>query len=208
MLFPFRCLRLEKFKVQKCLSRRIRAILRPRTWQKLRQERGVLEVEIPVSAAEMVLTLELNLERSPHVTESRTVLDSGFHAVDSGFRVLDSGFQHSGFRIPKRSIPFFFRFNAFLRTLFRVRILLYWKTLLEGITSLFSLSIYKITERNVLQFRKGLWYNNEGDIGRLSTPQHRRKKITSTASPQKNVGKHRHRNLKFCPTINLIQISM
>ena len=63
MLFPFRCLRLETFKVQKCLSRRIRAILRPRTWQKLRQERGVPAMEIPVSAAEMVLTLELNLER-------------------------------------------------------------------------------------------------------------------------------------------------
>ena len=63
MLFLFRCLRLEKFKVQKCLSRRIRTILRPRTWQKLRQERGVLVVEIPVSAAEMVSILELNLER-------------------------------------------------------------------------------------------------------------------------------------------------
>ena len=63
MLFPFRCLRFEKFKVQKCLSRRTRAILRPRTWQKLRQERGVLAVEISVSAAEMVLTLELNLDR-------------------------------------------------------------------------------------------------------------------------------------------------
>ena len=47
----------------------------------------------------------------PHVRESRTVLDSGFHAVDSGFRVpdsclflwnLDSGFQSFvvGFRIP------------------------------------------------------------------------------------------------------------
>ena len=55
MLFPFCFLRLEKFKVQKCLSRRIRAILR--------QERAVLAVEISVSAAEMVLTLELNLER-------------------------------------------------------------------------------------------------------------------------------------------------
>ena len=63
MLFPFRCLRLEKFKVKKCLSRRIRAIFRPRSWQKLRQEWGVLAVEIPVSAAEMVLTLELHLER-------------------------------------------------------------------------------------------------------------------------------------------------
>ena len=29
---------------------------------------------------------------SPHVRESRRVLDSGFHTVDSGFRVLDSGF--------------------------------------------------------------------------------------------------------------------
>ena len=55
MLFPFRFLRLEKFKVQKCLSRRIRAILR--------QERAVLAVEISVSTAEMVLTLKLNLER-------------------------------------------------------------------------------------------------------------------------------------------------
>ena len=114
---------------------------------------------------------------SPHVRESRTFLDSGFHAVDSGFRVLDSGFQHSGFWIPKRAgFHFFSGFNAFLRTSFRVRILLYWKTLLEGITSLFSFSIYKITGRNALQFRKGLWYNNEGDIGGLSTPQHRRKK--------------------------------
>ena len=49
--------------------------------------------------------------QSPHVRESRTVLDSGFHAVDSGFRVLDSGFQHSGFRIPKRAgFHFFYRF--------------------------------------------------------------------------------------------------
>ena len=29
---------------------------------------------------------------SPHVRESRSVIDSGFHAVDSGFQVLDSGF--------------------------------------------------------------------------------------------------------------------
>ena len=27
---------------------------------------------------------------SPHVRESKTVLDSGFHAKDSGFRALDS----------------------------------------------------------------------------------------------------------------------
>ena len=27
---------------------------------------------------------------SPHVRETKTVMDSGFHAVDSGFRLLDS----------------------------------------------------------------------------------------------------------------------
>ena len=29
---------------------------------------------------------------SPHIRESKTVIDSGFHAVDSGFQVLDSSF--------------------------------------------------------------------------------------------------------------------
>ena len=50
---------------------------------------------------------------SPHVRESKTVLESGFRTVDSGFQVLDSsicqenldsGFQSLvGFRIPKPS---------------------------------------------------------------------------------------------------------
>ena len=62
---------------------------------------------------------KLRNRASPHARESRTVLDSGFHAVDSGFRVPDSGFQHSGFRIPKRAgFHFFTGFNAFLRTSF------------------------------------------------------------------------------------------
>ena len=39
MLFPFRCLRLEKFEVQKCLSRRIRAILRKKLRQYVRENR-------------------------------------------------------------------------------------------------------------------------------------------------------------------------
>ena len=48
-------------------------------------------------------------EVSPHLRESKTVFDAGFHAVDSGFRVpdsslypwnLDSGSQSQGFRIP------------------------------------------------------------------------------------------------------------
>ena len=37
---------------------------------------------------------------SPHVRESLTVLDSGFHAVDSGLQVLDSEFLFSGTGIP------------------------------------------------------------------------------------------------------------
>ena len=59
---------------------------------------------------------------SPHVRESKTSWDAGFHAVDSGFQVLDSslcqwnldsGFQSlvgfripwAGFRIPKPRNP-------------------------------------------------------------------------------------------------------
>ena len=50
-----------------------------------------------------------------HERESKTVRDSGFHAMDSGFQVLDSGFLVSGtwipdslrciFRVPKPRIP-------------------------------------------------------------------------------------------------------
>ena len=68
--------------------------------------------------------------RSPHVRESMTVLDSGLHPLDSGFRVLDSGFQLSRFRIPKRAgFQFFSALMLFFAFRFRVRILLYWKTL-------------------------------------------------------------------------------
>ena len=55
------------------------------------------------------------ISESPHVRESKTVLDSGFHTVDSGFQVLDSsicqwnldsGFQSLlVFRIPWAVIP-------------------------------------------------------------------------------------------------------
>ena len=55
------------------------------------------------------ITRPTNGHISPHVRESRRVLDSGFHTVDSGFGALDSGFQLSGFRIPKRA-----RFQIFL----------------------------------------------------------------------------------------------
>ena len=37
---------------------------------------------------------------SPRVRESKTVLDSGFHAVDSGFQILNSLSLELGFRIP------------------------------------------------------------------------------------------------------------
>ena len=59
---------------------------------------------------------EEHLERGkklPHVRESKTVLDSGFHAVDSGFKVLDSRsfsvefrfrIPYAVFRIPKSRI--------------------------------------------------------------------------------------------------------
>ena len=80
-----------------------------------------------------------------------TVLDSGFHAVDSGFQLLDSNF----FSV----LMLFFAFR------FRVRILLYWKTLLECTTSLFSFS-----GRMYYSSVGGFWYDNEGDIGELSTP--------------------------------------
>ena len=45
---------------------------------------------------------------SPHVRESKTLLDSGFHAVDSGFQLLDSRYfsVELGFRIRiVRGIP-------------------------------------------------------------------------------------------------------
>ena len=60
---------------------------------------------------------------------------------------------------------------------------------------------------NVLQFRKGLWYNKEADIGcphRNTAEKNNKHRITA----KKNEAKHRHLNFKFCPSINLIQISI
>ena len=68
---------------------------------------------------------------SPHVRESRTFLDSGFHAVDSGFRIPGTGFRipdsstvDSGFQ---KGLDFSF-FTVLMLSFafrFRVRILLY-----------------------------------------------------------------------------------
>ena len=42
----------------------------------------------------------LSANISPHVKESKTVLDSGLHVVDSGFEVPDSGVIVNGMWIP------------------------------------------------------------------------------------------------------------
>ena len=115
-----------------------------------------------------------------------TVLDSGFHPVDSGFRVLDSGFRIPAQWIPdskKGWIPNFFCFNAFLldSSQFAFVFESYYieRRCLECISSLFSFSIYKlpkITRRNVLLFRKGLRYNNEGHWGTVHIATPRKKK--------------------------------
>ena len=64
---------------------------------------------------------------SPHVRESRTVLDFGFHAVDSGFRIPGQWIPDS----KKRWIPFFSGFNSFLRTSFLRRNLAILKDLVR-----------------------------------------------------------------------------
>ena len=56
-----------------------------------------------------------------------------------------------------------------------------------------SVRVYGIIRRGTL-----------GDCPHRATQ--RKLKITNTVSPQKNVAKQRHRNFKFCPSINLIQI--
>ena len=102
-------------------------------------------------------------------------MDSGFHALDYGFRVLDSGFRipDSGFRIPaqwipdskKGWIPIFTVLMLFFAFRFRVRLLRNFRFINYGL--------------NVLQFRKGLWYNKQG--GTLGDCPHR-----NTAKPENN----------------------
>ena len=67
--------------------------------------------------------LNHSLRRSPHVRESKTILDSGFHAVDSRFQILlnscygfhfglSYGFFASGVRIPESNSYWDFGFLA------------------------------------------------------------------------------------------------
>ena len=58
MLFPFLCLKLKKFKVQKMSKQKTKSDFKAKNIAEL-QEWGVLVVEIPTSTVEMVLTLEL-----------------------------------------------------------------------------------------------------------------------------------------------------
>ena len=92
------------------------------------------------------------------------ILDSMMWIPDSGYWIPDSSTVDSGFQ-KEPDFIFFPVLMLFFALRFRVRILLYWKTLLEGITSLFSFSIYKITGRNVLQFRKGYGIIMRGTLG-------------------------------------------
>ena len=80
---------------------------------------------------------------------------------------MDSGFQKELDSI------FFPGFNAFLRTSFSCSNLAILKDVVRRHNKFVFFFDLQITGRNVLQFRKGLWYNNEGDIGGLPSPQHR-----------------------------------
>ena len=82
-----------------------------------------------------------------------------------------------GFRIPKRAeFQFFFRFNAFPRISFSCSNLAVLKDAVRMHNHFVFFFDLSKNGKKVLQFRKGLWYNNEGDIGGLSRPQHRGKK--------------------------------
>ena len=62
MLFPFCSLKFKVFWFSKMSKQKNKRDFKAKNMAEL-QERGVLVVEIPILAAEMVLTLELNLER-------------------------------------------------------------------------------------------------------------------------------------------------
>ena len=57
------------------------------------------------------MTLDVSSENiilSPHIRESKTVLDSGFQAVNFGIQMLVSTLSvELGFRIPKQKFPQF-----------------------------------------------------------------------------------------------------
>ena len=99
----------------------------------------------------------------------------GFWIPRCGFRIPGTGFRISAQWIPdskKGWIPIFYCFNAFLCISFSCLNLAILKDVVRmhnNFVFFFDLINYGL---NVLQFRKGLWYNKEGDIGGLSTPQH------------------------------------
>ena len=50
---------------------------------------------------------------SPHVRESKTVLDSGFHAMDSGFQVMDSRISNDRIWCPEVPAGFWIPYDVF-----------------------------------------------------------------------------------------------
>ena len=110
----------------------------------------------------------------------------GFWIRPCGFRIPSTRFRIPAQWIPdskKGWIPIFFCFNAFLldssQFAFVFKSYYIERRCLECITILFSFSIYKlpkITRRNVLLFRKGLRYNNEGHWGTVHIATPRKKK--------------------------------
>ena len=98
----------------------------------------------------------------------------GFWIPRCGFRIPGTGFRIPAQWIPdskKRWIPIFYCFNAFLCISFSCSNL----AKLKDVVTMHNKFVFRFINYglNVLQFCKGLWYNKEGDIGGLSTPQHR-----------------------------------
>ena len=123
------------------------------------------ELLVVINTADIISHTRKNVFGDVLVAPCKGIQGSlGFWIPCGGFRIPDSSTVDSGFQkeLDSTVFPVLMLFFA-LR--FRVRILLYWKTLLEGITSLFSFSIYKITGRNVLQFRKGYGIIMRGTLG-------------------------------------------
>ena len=124
----------------------------------------------------------------------------GFWIPPCGFRI-----PSTGFRIPKRAgFQIFFFFKCFSSHFVFVFESCYIESrCLECITSLFSFSNYKLREEMFYCSVRVWGIIKRGSLGDCPHRNTAEKKITNIASPPKNVAKHRHRNFKFCPSINL-----
>ena len=130
------------------------------------QSRSWLYFTLILAPALTLIFIQSQMRTQPMVflAPCKETYDSlGFWTLhcDSGFQVLVFRFHLIGLKIPKRAgLQFFFSvLMLFFAFHFHVQIMLYWKALLESITSLFSFFIYKLQDINVLFFFKSLWYN-------------------------------------------------